>query len=57
MTSEELKTWRRTRGYTQEELALLLGSTVRSIENWEQGYRRIPRLVDRLLYYLELGRK
>lgn len=35
----ELKRWREVHGLTQTEAAFRLGTTERSIENWEQGSR------------------
>lgn len=39
ITPAELKEWRLKRGWTQEQAADRLGVTLRTVENWEQGYR------------------
>ena len=36
---DELVSWRRRLDWTQQEAADWLGVSVRSIENWEQGYK------------------
>ncbi len=42
MTPEELKTWRTKAGYTQEELAKILGTTKTTVYRWEAEIREIP---------------
>lgn len=42
MTSIELKAWRTKNGYTQEELAQILGVTKTTVYRWEAALREIP---------------
>jgi len=42
MTSKELKTWRIKKGYSQIELADILGVTNQTIFRWENDKRSIP---------------
>lgn len=37
ITPEEIRGWRAFMRYTQKQAADYLGTSVRSIENWEQG--------------------
>jgi len=42
MDPNELKTWREQNGYSQQELAAILGVTNICISRWENGARTIP---------------
>ena len=42
MKPEELKKWRAESGYTQDELAKILGVYLVSVSRWETGTRSIP---------------
>jgi transcriptional regulator with XRE-family HTH domain len=53
MNSDELKTWRKGWGLSQEKLAQLLGFHRVSIAQWETGRRRIPSLLPLALEALE----
>jgi len=39
---DELKKWRKENGYTQGELAAVLGVALFSVSRWETGLRSIP---------------
>jgi hypothetical protein len=39
-------------GKSQRELAELLGLSLKAIESYEQGWRRVPAHVERVLYFL-----
>jgi transcriptional regulator with XRE-family HTH domain len=42
MKSKELRKWRLDNGYTQEQLAVILGVTVFTISRWESETSGIP---------------
>ena len=37
---------------TQREMAMLLGVSLKAVESYEQGWRRIPPNIERILYLL-----
>lgn len=43
---------RRLLGRSQRELADVLGISVKAVESYEQGWRRVPANVERILYFL-----
>ncbi|PIP06648.1 MAG: hypothetical protein COX51_08305 [Syntrophobacteraceae bacterium CG23_combo_of_CG06-09_8_20_14_all_50_8] len=54
MEREELKKWREKTGYSQGQLALILGVEVMTVSRWERGIMRIPSFMKWALAYLEL---
>jgi transcriptional regulator with XRE-family HTH domain len=42
MKPQELRKWREENGYTQAELAGILGVAMMSVSRWEIGMRSIP---------------
>ncbi len=52
MTREEFKTLRRKFDKTQEQMAKLLGVSVKAIHSYEQGWRNIPGHVERQMLFL-----
>jgi transcriptional regulator with XRE-family HTH domain len=42
MTKKELQAWRKKNGYSQSQLAKVLGVTTLTISRWERGERGIP---------------
>lgn len=52
MTADELKAWRKRNGYTREELAEDARVSLKTIENYEQGVRKIPPSFERTLQLL-----
>jgi DNA-binding transcriptional regulator YiaG len=42
MKPQELRKWREENGYTQDELAGILGVAMFSVSRWETGTRAIP---------------
>jgi len=56
MTPAELKARRERLGLSQAGLARLLPVSVDTLQNWEQGLRKIPSILDRALRDLERER-
>jgi len=52
MDSKEFKHLRSVLNKTQHELALLLGTSLKAIRSYEQGWRNIPTHAERQLYLL-----
>lgn len=52
MSAEELRLMRRRLGYSQAGLAGELGVSIRAVQSWEQGWRRIPAHVALLVRVL-----
>lgn len=52
MTSREFHAARRHIEKTQREMARLLGVSPKSVASYEQGWRRIPPNIERLVYFL-----
>ena len=44
-------------GKTQKELAQLLGTSIKSVHGYEQGWRKIPAHIQRQLMYLVLKKR
>jgi transcriptional regulator with XRE-family HTH domain len=42
MTPEELRAWRNRNGYSQSQLAKVLGVITITVSRWERGEREIP---------------
>ncbi len=42
MTPKDLKKWRRENGYSQSQLAKVLGVAVQTVSRWENAAREIP---------------
>ena len=53
MTPAELTAWREKAGYSQIELAEILGVTNVSVSRWEHGTREIPSFLHLALECLE----
>ncbi|MBW1730380.1 MAG: helix-turn-helix transcriptional regulator [Deltaproteobacteria bacterium] len=52
MTRDEFATARKLLGKTQRELAQLLGTSIKAVHSYEQGWRQVPVHVERQLYFL-----
>jgi len=57
MKTDELKSWRQKNGYSQGQLAKVLGVDVMTVSRWERGVREIPSFLYLALAYLELKGK
>ncbi len=51
MTSKEFFTTRKILGRTQKQMAELLGTSVKTVSSYEQGFRNIPVYVERQIYF------
>ena len=56
MDSKEFKCVRKKLNKTQKEMAELLGTSVKAIRSYEQGWRKVPVHVERHVFFL-LSRK
>jgi len=54
MTPDSLKKWRKRNGYTQSQLAKVLGVIPLSVSRWELGVREIPSFLHLALECLEM---
>jgi DNA-binding transcriptional regulator YiaG len=57
VTADELKDWRHRMGWTQEEAAFWLNTSVRTYQSWEQGRHRTPGMIDVVCRELETTKK
>ena len=54
MRPEDLREWRERTGYSQGQLARLLGVDVMTVSRWERAIMKIPPYLKWSLAYLEL---
>lgn len=54
MDSRRFAAMRKALGASQRELAAMLGVSEKAVESYEQGWRRIPGNIERILYFLAL---
>jgi len=52
MDNNEFKSFRKKLNKTQKEMAQLLGTSLKAIHSYEQGWRTIPPAVERQTYFL-----
>ena len=52
MDSKEFASFRKVLNKTQKQMAQLLGTSVKAIHSYEQGWRRVPTAVERQVYFL-----
>ena len=52
MDKNEFKSFRKKLDKTQKEMAQLLGTSLKAIHSYEQGWRTIPPAVERQTYFL-----
>jgi len=52
MKSETFSKFRKKLNKTQKQMAQLLGTSIKAIHSYEQGWRTIPPHVERQLYFL-----
>ncbi|MBT8372505.1 MAG: helix-turn-helix transcriptional regulator [Desulfobacterales bacterium] len=56
MESVEFKSYRKKLSKTQKQMAQLLGTSLKAVHSYEQGWRTIPPAVERQMFFL-LSRK
>ena len=54
MNKDELKQWREKTGYSQGQIARVLGVNVMTVSRWERGIIRLPSFLKWALAYIEL---
>ena len=52
MKNKEFQSLRKQLSKTQKQLSQLLGTSLRAVQSFEQGWRRIPTHVERQLFFL-----
>ena len=52
MDSKEFSLFRKKLNRTQKEISQLLGTSLKAVHSYEQGWRKIPPHVERQLFYL-----
>ena len=52
MKDKKFSTFRKKLEKTQKQMAQLLGTSIKAIHSYEQGWRTIPVHVERQLYFL-----
>jgi transcriptional regulator with XRE-family HTH domain len=53
MDSKQFRLFRQSLGKTQKEMSQLLGSSIKAIQSFEQGWRKIPTHVERQVLFLQ----
>ena len=57
MDSKEFSYFRKKLDKTQKQMAQLLGTSVKSIQGYEQGWRKVPVHVERQIFFLVTRRR
>lgn len=57
MEKDEFRYCRKELGKTQKQMAQLLGSSLKAVHSYEQGWRKVPVHVERHLYFLITRRR
>ena len=52
MESKEFKSFRKRMNKTQRQMAQLLGTSIKAIQSYEQGWREIPVHIQRQIFFL-----
>ena len=52
MDSQEFKSLRKKLSKTQKQMAQLLGTSLKAVHSYEQGWRSVPPAVERQIYFL-----
>ena len=54
MSPKDLRKWREKTGYSQGQLARVLGVDVMTVSRWERGIMQVPSFLKWALAYIEL---
>ena len=57
MDKKEFSKYRKLLNKTQKEMAQLLGTSIKAVHSYEQGWRSIPVHVERQIYFLMSNRR
>ena len=57
MDDKEFLRARKILGKTQKQLAELLGSSIKAVHSYEQGWRTVPAHVERQMFFLLAGKE
>ena len=57
MEREEFSDFRKKLNKTQKEMAQLLGTSIKAVHSYEQGWRSIPTHVERQMFFLVSNRR
>ena len=57
MDSKEFLYFRKRLNKTQKEMAQLLGTSVKAVHSYEQGWRSVPAHVERQVFFLAAGKR
>jgi DNA-binding XRE family transcriptional regulator len=57
MESREFSRIRKKLGKTQRQMAQLLGTSIKAVHSYEQGWRTVPAHAERQMYYLAFRRR
>jgi len=57
MTSNEFSIARKKLAKTQKSLAQLLGVSLKAVQSYEQGWRKVPLHVERQMYFLLVNKR
>jgi DNA-binding XRE family transcriptional regulator len=52
MDNKEFRAFRRALNKTQKQIAELLGTSIKAVHSYEQGWRKVPAHVERQLFFL-----
>jgi len=57
VNEKEFVHFRKNLNKTQKEMAQLLGTSIKAIHSYEQGWRKVPAHVERQIFFLLLSRR
>ena len=57
MDKKEFLRFRKTLNKTQKQMAQLLGTSVKAVQGYEQGWRSVPPYVERQVFFLVFRRR